>query len=205
MKDKTFEIILPEDGSGVRLLFVASGRAGKSFFLTHLLKTLYKEVPTFLFSNSLHHPIYADVKDRSKTASCSDYRTDFVKDFYKIQKATDNHYGCVVVQDDIVDNRNDKELKKLLCVYRNSKMHSIVSIQSPYLIPPALRGNFDYVFIGAQNSEELWYDVCKMYLSSTLKGKMTEKIAELKTLVADHHWIIIDNLTGEIYRTKIVI
>ena len=121
-----------------------------------------------------------------------------------INKETKNHYDFLYILDDIVTGKFDKELLKLLAIYRNSNMSAIISIQSPILLNSATRGNLNYVMLGRMNSEEQIEKTIKMYLTSYLDGKnMTEKIKNYKALTEDHYWIIINNLDGSIYRTKL--
>jgi hypothetical protein len=108
-----------------------------------------------------------------------------------------------MVLDDVVSAKFDKELLKLLAIYRNSNLSCIISIQSPVLLNSATRGNLNYVMLGRMNSEEQIEKTIKMYLSSYMKGTMTDKIREYKRLTENHHWFCINNLTGEIYRTKL--
>ena len=153
-------------------------------------------------SNSIHNPIYDSMKDIVKSPL---YIPKLVKDGYDINKNTDNHYNVLYILDDVVTAKFDKELLKLLAIYRNSSLSCIMSIQSPILLNSSTRGNLNYVFLGRMNSEEQIEKTIKMYLSSYLEGKMTDKIREYKKLTENHYWIVIDNLTGEIYRTKIEI
>ena len=55
------------------------------------------------------------------------------------------------------------------------------------------------------NSDEQIEKTIKMYLTSYLKGKLPDKIREYRSLTDNHYWICIDNLTGDVYRTKIEI
>jgi len=58
--------------------------------------------------------------------------------------------------------------------------------------------------LGRMNSDEQVEKTIKMYLTSYLPGpRLTDKIRQYKELTQDHHWIVINNLTGEVYRTKI--
>ena len=201
IETRKFKFELPKNG-GVSLCFLGSTRSGKTTFLKEVVNDYFKKHLKIIMSNSIHNPIYDSMKDIVKSPL---YIPKLVKDGYDINKNTDNHYNFLYILDDVVTAKFDKELLKLLAIYRNSALSCIMSIQSPILLNSATRGNLNYVFLGRMNSEEQIEKTIKMYLSSYLDGKMVDKIREYKQLTENHYWIVIDNLTGEIYRTKIEI
>lgn len=200
LETRKFDFELPENG-GVSVALLGSTRSGKTTFLKYLLDKHFAKHLKVLMSNSIHAPIYKDMKDMVKSPL---YIPKLVKEGYMINKETKNHYDFLYILDDIVTGKFDKELLKLLAIYRNSNMSAIISIQSPILLNSATRGNLNYVMLGRMNSEEQIEKTIKMYLTSYLDGKnMTEKIKNYKALTEDHYWIIINNLDGSIYRTKL--
>jgi hypothetical protein len=201
IETRKFKFELPKNG-GVSLCFLGSTRSGKTTFLKEVVNDYFKKHLKIIMSNSIHNPIYDSMKDIVKSPL---YIPKLVKDGYDINKNTDNHYNFLYILDDVVTAKFDKELLKLLAIYRNSALSCIMSIQSPILLNSATRGNLNYVFLGRMNSEEQIEKTIKMYLSSYLDGKMVDKIREYKQLTENHYWIVIDNLTGEIYRTRIEI
>jgi len=200
LETRKFDFELPENG-GVSVALLGSTRSGKTTFLKYLLDKHFAKHLKVLMSNSIHAPIYKDMKDMVKSPL---YIPKLVKEGYMINKETKNHYDFLYILDDIVTGKFDKELLKLLAIYRNSNMSAIISIQSPILLNSATRGNLNYVMLGRMNSEEQIEKTIKMYLTSYLDGKnMTEKIKNYKALTEDHYWIVINNLDGSIYRTKL--
>lgn len=200
LENRKFEFELPNNG-GVSVAFVGSTRSGKTTFLKHMIDKYFAKHLKVLMSNSIHAPIYKDMKDIVKSPL---YIPKLVKEGYMINKDTKNHYDFLYILDDIVTGKFDKELLKLLAIYRNSNLSAIISIQSPVLLNSATRGNLNYVLLGRMNSEEQVEKTIKMYLTSYLDGKnMTEKIKAYKAATEDHHWIVINNLDGSVYRTKL--
>jgi len=200
LETKKFDFELPENG-GVSVALLGSTRSGKTTFLKYLLDKHFPKHLKVLMSNSIHAPIYKDMKDMVKSPL---YIPKLVKEGYMINKETKNHYDFLYVLDDIVTGKFDKELLKLLAIYRNSNLSTIISIQSPVLLNSATRGNINYVLLGRVNSEEQIEKTIKMYLTSYIEGRnMTEKIRNYKALTEDHYWIVINNLDGSIYRTKL--
>lgn len=199
MEDKEFDLELPDNG-GVSICFLGSTRSGKTTFLKHVIDEYFGKHFKFLMSNSLHAPIYKDIKDTVKSPI---YIPSIIKEGYIINKETKNHYDFLYVLDDVVTAKFDKELLKLLAIYRNSNLSCIISIQSPTMLNTATRGNLNFVLLGRMNSDESIEKVIRMYLSSYIPGKMPEKIRRYRELVEGHHWIVVDNLNGDIYRTKL--
>jgi hypothetical protein len=200
LEDRDFKIVLPTNG-GISFCLLGSTRAGKSTFLKHLLEKYFDKHFKVLMSNSIHNPIYNDVEVDVKSPV---YHGKLVNEAYMINKKTDNKYEMMMILDDVVSAKFDRDLLKLLAIYRNSNLSAIVSIQSPVLLNSATRGNLNVVMLGSQNSEEQVEKIIKMYLNSYLTGRnMTEKIMEYKRLTADYHCIVINNLDGEVYRTKL--
>lgn len=201
METRAFKFSLPDNG-GVSVCFLGSTRSGKTTFLKTLIKDNFQKHIKILMSNSIHNSIYKDMSDVVESPL---YIPEIVKEGYDINRLTKNHYKLLYILDDVVSAKFDKELLKLLAIYRNSNLSCVISIQSPVLLNSATRGNLNYVFLGKMNSDEQIEKTIKMYLTSYLKGKLPDKIREYRSLTDNHYWICIDNLTGDVYRTKIEI
>lgn len=199
METREFQFELPKNG-GVSICFLGSTRSGKTTFLKYMIDKWFKKHFKCLMSNSIHNPIYDDMKDLVKSPI---YIPKLVKEGYDINRQTKNHYDMLYILDDVVSAKFDKELLKLLAIYRNSALSCIISIQSPVLLNSATRGNLNYVMLGRMNSDEQIEKTIKMYLTSYLDGKMTDKIRKYREMTENHYWICVNNLTGEVYRTKI--
>lgn len=201
VETKKLDVELPERKTGgVSFCLIGSTRSGKTTLLKHILKEYFSKHITVLMSNSIHAPIYKEIDDCIKSPI---YSHRVIKEGYEINRKTNNHYPFLFVLDDVVDKKNDKELLKLLTIYRNSGLSTIISLQSPILMNTAGRGNINFVCLGKMNSDENIEKVVRMYLMSFLKGKIDDKIREYKLLTEDHFWFMVDNLTGEVYRFKI--
>ena len=198
---KPLTIVLPEKKTGgVSVCLFGSTRSGKTTLLTHILDEYFKKHLTILMSASIHAPIYDDIKGVLKSPM---YSPKLLHEAYEINRKTNNHYPFLFLLDDVVDKKNDKELLKLLTIYRNSGLSTIISLQSPVLMNTAGRGNINFVCLGKMNSDENIEKIVRMYLMSYLTGNISDKIREYKLLTEDHNWFMVDNLLGEVYRFKI--
>lgn len=201
MEDKAFEVELPEQKTGgVSFALIGSTRSGKTTLLKHILDKYFKKHIKVLMSNSIHAPIYKDIPDAIQSPV---YTPRILKEGYEINRKCNNHYPLLYILDDVVDKKFDKELLKLLTIYRNSGLSAMISVQSPVLLNSASRGNINFVILMKLNSDESIEKVVRMYLMSYLKGNIAEKIRTYKQLTEGHHFFLINNLTGEVYRSKI--
>jgi hypothetical protein len=198
---KPLRLVLPEKKTGgVSICLFGSTRSGKTTLLTHILDEYFKKHLTILMSASIHAPIYEDIKGVLKSPM---YSPKLLHEAYEINRKTNNQYPFLFLLDDVVDKKNDKELLKLLTIYRNSGLSTIISLQSPVLMNTAGRGNINFVCLGKMNSDENIEKIVRMYLMSYLSGTISEKIREYKLLTEDHNWFMVDNLVGDVYRFKI--
>jgi hypothetical protein len=203
IETKDLSVELPDRKTGgVSFCLMGSTRSGKTTLLKHILKKYFNRHLKVLMSNSIHAPIYKEIEDCIKSPI---YSHKVIKEGYEINRKTNNHYPFLYVLDDIVDKKHDKELMKLLTIYRNSGLSTVISLQSPILMNTTGRGNVNFVCLGKMNSDENIEKAVRMYLMSFLKGKIDDKIRQYKVLTEDHFWFMVNNLTGEVYRFKIKI
>lgn len=203
LETQYFEVELPDTKTGgCSFALIGSTRSGKTTLLKHIIKEYFDKHITILMSNSIHAPIYKEIKDCIKSPV---YSPRIIKEGYEINRKCDNHYDFLYILDDIVDKKFDKELLKLLAIYRNSNLSTIISLQSPILLNTATRSNINFVILMKLNSDEAIEKIIRMYLMSYLPGKMSEKVRMYKELTENHFFFVINNLTGELYRSKISI
>jgi hypothetical protein len=203
IEDRKFGVEFPaQKTGGVSFALIGSTRSGKTTLLKHILEKYFEKHITVLMSNSIHAPIYKEIEECIKSPV---YSPRIIKEGYEINRKTNNHYPFLFVLDDVVDKKFDKELLKLLTIYRNSGLSTIISVQSLKLLNTASRGNINFVMLGRLNSDEAIEQVVRAYLMSYLPGRVEEKVREYKKLTEDHHFFLVNNLTGELFRTKIAV
>lgn len=201
--DKEFNIKLPDtETGGVTMAVIGSTRSGKTTLLKHAVTKLFDEHCGVLMSPSLHAPIYKDLG--KNLVKAPEYVPSVIDEFYKINKATKNHYPFAVVLDDVVTAKFDRTLMKSFTIYRNSGITTVMSVQNPVILNSVTRGNFNYCLLGYLNSSEACERVIRMFCYSEIPGKnIEEKVKEYQRLTEGHHWLMLDFLTGERYRFKL--
>lgn len=204
---KDFHLELPPSNTGgCSILMIASTRAGKTTLMKHIMKNYFAEHFGVLFSESARSPAYQDFKDKNfPKSSC--FIPELIKDSYMINKDTKNHYPILFILDDCPLVRGDKQMLKLTTIYRNSGISCICCVQSPSLLSPTQRSNFNIILLGKCNTTAQSEANIKAYLRGVFPDGMNfdQKIRMYDALVADHHWICINQYSGEIFRTKIKI
>jgi len=194
---------LPDPKFGCSFVLCGSTRSGKTTILNYLYKTHFKNHISVLMSNSLNSDAYDMLK---KSCATSDfYHPEVLKDMYKINHATKNHYEFFAIIDDVPDKREDPEMKRLMCIYRNSRISSIVCAQTATMINKMSRSNINYVFLGRMNasseSERNIKDYLQGHLPTTMK--MSEKIKWYQQATSDYKWIVLDQINGTMFITKL--
>jgi len=207
MDNFTFQDIetlkLPDRSSGISVLLMGSTRAGKSTMMNYLYENVFKHYITVLHTASSQNSIYKPLMKTCAVGSC--YHPELIAETYRINRKTDNHYEFLHIIDDVVDKKNDAELKKLLTIYRNTRISAIITGQSLTIFNSITRGNINYVMLGYLNSDASVEQAIKTYLISYFpKGmKMEDKIKAYRELTSDYHWVIIDSIHGDVFLTKL--
>jgi hypothetical protein len=202
-QDKDFTLALPDlETGGVTIAMVGSTRSGKTTLLKHSLLKFFDSHLGVLMSPSLHAPVYEEMG--KKMVKSPLYVPEVIDEMYRLNKETKNHYPFLVVLDDIVTAKFDRTLMKSFTIYRNSGITTVMSVQNPIILNSVTRGNFNYCILGYLNSSEACERTIRMFCYSEIPGKnIEEKIKEYQRLTFDHHWLMLDFLTGERYRFKL--
>lgn len=201
--DFNFERDMRQHMTACSFAIIGSSKSGKTTFLKYLLKKHFEKDIKCLFTQSLHNDIYTSMKKDMIVAP--GWMPDVVKTAYKINKETKNHYDFLMVVDDLIGAKNDREMTKMLCLYRNSNMSAIVSGQDLTLLSPTGRANVNHVCLFYQNTDSRCEDNIKAFVRSYFPRNLTieEKILLYKKLTEDHHFLWIDNLNNTIRRCRL--
>jgi len=200
--DEKFHLKLSAKG-GNSIAMIGSTRSGKSTALSYVLDKYFKKHLAVLMTNSPQADIYKSMKHCVQSPQ---YLPKVLKDMYAINRDTSNHYDFLAILDDVVSGvKYDKEILKLLTIYRNSDISAIITAQAATLLNSAGRTNINFVLLFKLNSDEQIEKCVKFYLSSYFPPgmRMLDKIRYYRDATQDHHFFVIDTLNGGVYRTKI--
>jgi glutaredoxin-related protein len=196
-------IELPDPKFGVSFILCGSTRSGKTTLLNYLWKKHFQEHISILMSNSLNSDAYDMLK--KKCVSSDFYFPELLREAYKINHETKNNYEFLMIIDDVPDKREDGEMKRLMTIYRNSRISSIVCAQTATMVNKMARSNINWVFLGRMNSSSEVERNIKDYLQGHLPTtmKMTEKIQLYKRWTDNYQWIVLDHINGHLFLTKL--
>lgn len=182
---------------------IGSSKSGKTTFLKYLLAKHFEDDLKVLLTQSPQADIYTSMKKECAFAPA--YIPDIIKTCYEINKNTKNHYGFCIIVDDVVGARNDKQMTRLLCLYRNSRCSAIVSGQDLTLISPTGRANVNNVCLFWQNTDNRIEDNIKHFLRSYFPRSLSleEKIELYRKLTADHCFLWLNNLDNTLKRCRL--
>ena len=200
--DKPFKLHPPTSGGGFTILMVGSVRAGKSTMLSHILKNYFEDHIGVLMTNSQQADVYKDMD----ILQSPEFLPRVIKDMAMINKETKNKYDFLVCLDDIVTKAKfHPEIVKLLCVYRNSCISTIYNVQALTLINAAGRTNINCVLLFKQNTDSEIERCVKSFLSSYFPKdtKLADKIRWFRENTLDHHFICVDTLNNDVFRSKL--
>lgn len=194
---------LPSDKFGVSILLCGSTRSGKTTFVNYLFKKHFTKYISLLMSNSLQSDAYKMLKKECMTSDF--YHPEILKDLYRINHETSNHYRFLCIIDDVPDKREDPEIKRLLTIYRNSRISCIICGQGLTMMNKLARSNINLVFLGRMNSSQEVERNVKEYLTGYFPTSMNmaQKILLYKELTKNYQWIVVDNFNGQIFLTKL--
>jgi hypothetical protein len=189
-------------------LFLGSTRSGKSTLMEHLISRYIKGV-NILMTESPAGDLYSSNNSFKKSCIMAPmFMPNIIKLAYKINKNTSNHYQFNFIVDDMVSGKNNSQLKKALTIYRNSRIGIMISSQSLTLaLDKTSRSNVNFIFLMRCNNDDLIRDIIKAYLSSWFPSdlKMDDKIKLYKEYTKNYHFICINNLTDEVFISKVKI
>ena len=197
-------IEMPDGKFGVSLMFLGSTRSGKTTLLNYFFKRHFMNHISILMSNSLNSDAYDFLKKH--TIASDFYFPEILKDCYKINHETKNNYEFMAIIDDVPDKREDLEMKRLLTIYRNSRISCMICAQVNTMVNKMARSNINYVFLGRMNSSSEIEKNLKDYLQGHLptNWKMTEKIRWYKQTCENYTWIVLDQINGLMFLTRLL-
>jgi ABC-type multidrug transport system ATPase subunit len=203
IKDFAFERDERSAMKACTFAIIGSSKSGKTTFLKYLVKKYFPDEIKILHTQSPQNEIYDSI--RKDGVFCPAFIPDIIKETYKINKDTKNHYDFLHIVDDVVGAKQNIQMTRALCLYRNSGISTIVSGQDMMMLNATGRANVNYVCLFYANTDNRCEDNIKHFLRSYFPRNlsMDEKIELYKRLTQDHAFLFIDNLNSTITRFKL--
>ncbi len=199
LKYSPFKLEVNPQETGTSITIFGSSKSYKTTLLKRILKKYYSEdCVTLLCAQNLHADIYKDLP--KEIIKMDAYSSAIVKAMWKINKKTDNKYPFVIAIDDIIDEKNDKDLEKLFLTLRNSKISVIILLQHVSLLKSSARGNSNIVIFRKFNQQRVVEDyVMKHYLKNYPPFKdlrMSDAVSLYMAITNKHDYFVLDVLNN---------
>lgn len=184
---------------------IGATRSGKSFLLSFLIEQYMKAKINILMTESPNADILQEPGFKKDCIICPTFLPELIKDCYIINRETNNRYPFNFIMDDLVGFRSDKQMKKVMTLYRNSNISVAITGQTIAILDTTARFNVNFIFLGRCNADKQIEDICKQFLASFFPSsmRMVDRIKTYKLLTANYHFICIDNINGDIFLTKV--
>lgn len=192
------------DGTAETTVLFGSSKSGKTTLTTHIIEKYYhdKNMIIIIMSPSINAPIYSKIKKMKNVISTDFFDGDLIKDIAKIQRKTSNKYRFVIVLDDVVDSKNSVQILKMIMIYRNLNISTVMNLQDVKLMSRSGRHNGNNFIFLRQNTQDAIEDVLMLYLNSyppfTDLGSKTEKINMYRKLTEERGIIYLNALDDNI-------
>jgi hypothetical protein len=189
-----------DPSTGSTLALVGSSKSGKTTFIKYINENYFKDNIVILFATNSHIKKYDDFDIK-----CSYFNEMLIKMGYKINLNTDNYYKFCFMFDDMIDDtvKNNATVKRLITVYRNADISTVISIQDVKLLRKTNRENINYITFHKMNNIEAIKENIEIYLSPFLIGK--DRVNQYIELTANYHFLLLDIINNKLTRHKIKI
>lgn len=193
--------IEPLKETGCSTVIFGSSKSGKTTQLKQILKKHYdnNNCITILIADSVHANVYRDLS--KKIIKTDKFDRELIQGLHKIQKKTDNKYHFVIVLDDMILDKNDPELLRLILTLRNSKISTVCLLQSPTLLSKNARFNGNNFIFRRTNNAENTEQILDMFLGGfpPFYGlSKAEQVKLYRDLTTDYGYIYLDALNDTV-------
>lgn len=177
LNEDNITLIDPHRVGGSTAFVCGGSSCGKTTLLMDALTNILRDYPDrydviLIFSESLNsEPLQEFARESSyKVHMFNVFIPELVTLAVDINKRTDNRLGVLCILDDAVEGLRGKVSSKMINIFRNSGISTIISIQYIKMVTPAARSSFHSVYIlGARNSE-----IRKSIIDTFLKGHLRD-------------------------------
>lgn len=190
--------------SGHTCVLFGSSKRGKSTLMMHIYKKYYNEknIIATLFSGNPHINVVKGYSKLLTTYGFTDEHAKYIMMQQYINVKTHNEYKFVELFDDIIDQKHSESINKCMLTYRNANISILICLQYFYLLSKQNRASVNATIVFGMNSIEdikgILVNMLGSYLQPYCGSDEHSQITFFKQVTADHGFIYINNLTGDI-------
>jgi hypothetical protein len=195
--------IAPKEEGGTSTIIFGSSKSGKTYQLMEILNKYYdnNKFIVFLFADSVFNsPAYKNLP--KSIIKLDHFDEDLIKQIHHIQKQTNNKYRFLFVMDDIILEKNNTMILRLILTMRNADISTIMLLQSTTLLSKNGRFNINNAIFRRNNNAESVEQTIRFFLGGyepfySLK-KMEDKINLYRDITKEYGFIYLDALNDEL-------
>lgn len=150
-------LLAPED-SGKTTLILGSSFSGKTYLLAQELELIkpYEYDLIILFTESKHVPALDKIRKRPDLIIKEGFDPAIPAFLKRLNNKLGLRYRFLLILDDIISEKSSKQstLGKMITIYRNSNISTVVLLQYPTLIEKHCRSNFHQMVCTGMRSPE---------------------------------------------------
>lgn len=197
-----FHLDIPDlKRTGGSTVIYGSSKAGKTAQAIDIIQRYYdgKDMIVIVVSPSIHDGVYDRLRNK-KYIKLDRWDDTMIKMIHRIQQKTKNKYAFLIYIDDCILEKLSPQILQLLLVMRNSKISTLLNLQSPTLLSRNGRNNGNNFIFKAFNNDEGREDAIRYFLGSfepfySIK-KMDTKVKLYKELTRNYNYIYLNALDG---------
>lgn len=195
-----------DDKTGNNIVLFGSTKTGKSTLMMHLYRKYWANTIAILCAENIQIGMYHDNTEKMVKTYSYDVCEQLIKTIHRIQRGTKNNYEFTIMLDDIVTRTNDPTLQKLIMVYRNSLINSIISVQYPYVVSKRCRANMtNMIFFRFYNPATV-IEITKQFLPQFFRNLTdAERVDKYNAMTKDHQFIYYSPKTEKFSIHKLLI
>ena len=183
--------------TGSTLVIFGASKSYKTTQLKQILNKYYndeKNIMKILMAENIHAEIYDDLlKD---VIRIDGWRSKLIKIVHRINKKTANKYPTLFILDDIITEKNDKNILKMFLTLRNAKISTIMLLQSTTLLHPNSRFNSNFFIFKRWNNQQAIKKVLENFLNGydPFFGKKQDDQIRIYKKITKDGFIMLDNI-----------
>lgn len=183
--------------TGSTLVIFGASKSYKTTQLKQILNKYYnddKKIMKILMAENIHAEIYDDLlKD---VIRIDGWRSKLIKIVHRVNKKTANKYPTLFILDDIITEKNDKNILKMFLTLRNAKISTIMLLQSTTLLHPNSRFNSNFFIFKRWNNQQAIKKVLENFLNGydPFFGKRLDDQIRIYKKITKDGFIMLDNI-----------
>ena len=171
--EKNVTIIDPTVEGGTTALLLGGSMTAKSSLIVRSIKNLIRMFPDrfdsiVVMTGSVNAEPLKGLPE--EVILLPVYVPEMFNILKRINQATNNRYGFLVILDDCLSTRG-RQATEAINILRNSGISTVISVQSPTFINPSMRTSFHNVYITGSRTSEARKKMGEMFLDPYLHDK----------------------------------